>query len=166
MLILILLTACSLKEEYFELGIDDYVIRVGYDDSEYMDIAFDFDMKHEFQAQETVDNVEIKLSNNLLGVGEFTNYSSKTKPSNKAILTSLTIYLDDLGDREFKLNGEPIESSIKANCNKFNGTYVEKNGYACVIENKIRDKLNVIELYGDYLNIDQDRLDRIEIYIK
>ena len=68
-------------------------------------------------------------------------------------------------ERTFKLNGEQLDNSIKNNCAKYQGTYIEKNGYACVIESNESNKHNVVELYGDYLNIDQDQLDRIVIYV-
>ena len=84
----------------------------------------------------------------------------------KAVLTKLTVYLNDLGNRQFKLNGEVLDQSVKKNCEKFSGTYIEKNGYACVIQTQNKNELNVVELYGDYLNIDQDQLDHLVIYVK
>ena len=164
--LLILLTACSSREGYYELSIDDYSIMVGYDDSKYIDVAFEYLMKDTLQPQETIKDVNIYLLGDLLGVGEFTNKKKKEINKDDAVLTKLTIYLNDLGNRQFKLNGEVLDKSIKNNCDKYNGTYIEKNGYACVIESQIKNDLNVVELYGDYLNIDQDQLDHIVIYVK
>lgn len=165
LLLLILLTACSQKEDYYQLSVDDYSVTVGYDDGEYMKIAYTYDIKDELEANEVVKDVNIYLNDKLLGVGEFTNSKKKTVSSDKAKLTKLTVYLNDLAGRTFKLNGEPLDSSIKANCDKYNGTYIEKNGYACVIQTEIGKELNVVELYGDYLNIDQDQLDHLTIYV-
>lgn len=165
-LLLILLTSCTFKEDYFELGIGDYAITVGYDDSEYMKIAYNYELKDELEPYETVNDVNLYLFDDLLGVADFTNDTKKTIPANKAKLSKLTVYLNDLSDKEFKLNGEVLQESIKSNCEKYNGTYIEKNGYACVIENKVGKDLNVVELYGDYLAIDQDKLDHISIYVK
>lgn len=165
-LLIILLTACSMRDDYFELSVDDYSITVGYDDGKYMDIAFDYDIKDELEANEIINNVDIYLFNDLLGIGEFSNSSNKNISSKKAKLTGLTLYVNDLNGRVFKLNGEILDDSIKSNCDKFNGTYIEKNGYACVIEDTVNDDLNVVELHGDYLAIDQDKLDHIDIYVK
>lgn len=164
-LILILFTSCALKEDYYQLSIDDYLVTVGYDDGEYMRIAYDFNIKDELEANEVIKDVNIFLNGKLLGVGEFTNRKNKAISSDKAKLTKLTVYLNDLDGRTFKLNGEPLDSSIKTTCDKYNGTYIEKNGYACVIQTEISKQLNVVELYGDYLNLNQDEIDHIVIYV-
>lgn len=164
-LLLALLTACAFRKDFFELTVDDYSITVGYDDVNYMKIAFDFDIKEELQANEVIIK-DIKLFDELLCEAEFTNTLNKTIDSKDGKLTKLTLYLNDLKNRTFKLNGEELERSVKTNCDKFEGTYIEKNGCACVIENTVNDDLNVVELHGDYLNIDQDQLDHIVIYTK
>lgn len=163
---LIILTGCKKREDYFELGIDDYSISVGYDDVEYLKTVFDFDIKDTFNGYEEANNVDINFIGNLFGIGNFTNFNKKEKESNEAILNKLTIYVNDLGSRIIKLNGEPLDSSIKNSCDKYGGSYIEKNGKACVIESNVNDQLNVVELYGDYLNINQDQLDHIIIYVK
>lgn len=165
-ILLILLTACARKEDYYQLSIDDYSVTVGYDDGKYMKIAYDYDIKDEFEANEIVKDVDIYLNDKLLGAGDFTNNKNKVISSDSAKLTKLTLYLNDLDGRTFKLNGEPLDTSIKTNCEKYNGTYIEKNGYACVIQSEIGKELNVVELYGDYLNLDQDQLDHIVIYVE
>lgn len=164
--LLLILTACSSREGYYELSIDDYSVMVGYDDAEYIDIAFDYDLKDTLQPYETVSDVDIYLFDQLLGVGEFTNNTKKEIDSNKAILTKLTVYLNDVPGRQFRINKEILNTSVKNNCEKYSGTYIEKNGYACVIQTQNKNDLNVIELYGDYLNLDQDQLDHLSIYVK
>lgn len=159
------MTSSGLKEDYFQLSIDDYSITVGYDDGKYMKIAYDYNIKDELKPNETVKDINIFLNGQLLGVGEFTNKKNKVISSDKAKLTKITVYLNDLEGRTFKLNGEPLDSSIKKTCDKYNGTYIEKNGYACVIQSEIANQLNVVELYGDYLNLDQDELDHLVIYV-
>lgn len=164
-ILLILLTACTSREDFYELSIDDYSITVGYDTGEYLDLTFDYDIKEELSENEVVKDVNIYLMNDLLGVAEFTNQNKKAKPYKECVLTKLTLYVNDLGGRVFKLNGEQLDDSIENNCNKYQGTYIKKNGYACVIETNNKGKHNVVELYGDYLNIDQDKLDHIVIYV-
>lgn len=165
-ILLILLTSCARKEDYYSLSIDDYVVTVGHDDAKYMSLAFDYDLPNQLEAYETIKDVDVMLNDDLLGICEFTNQKKKIITSDNAILTKLTLYVNDLPQRKYKLNGEELSTSIKTNCDKYNGTFIEKNGYACVIENKVRDELNVVELYGDYLNIDQDELDHIVIYVE
>ena len=164
-LLLVLLTACTSREDFYELSIDDYSITVGYDNGEYLDLTFDYDVKEELNEKEVVKDVDIYLLGDLLGVGEFTNPKNKVKSYKECILSKLTLYVDDLGGRSFKLNGEQLDNSIENNCNRYQGTYIKKNGYACVIETNNKGKHNVVELYGDYLNIDQDKLDHIVIYV-
>lgn len=166
-MVALLLVGCAPeREEFYELTIDDYSISVGYDNSEYMSNVYEYDIKNELQEGEVIKDVNIYLYNNLLGVGEFSNTKTKPINCNDAVLTKLTIYLNDLPGRTFRINGEPLDKSIKTNCNKYNGTYINKNGYACVIENNFDEVLNVIELHGDYLNIDQDEVDHITIYVE
>lgn len=164
--LLLLLCACSSKENYFELSIDDYSITVGKNDVEYLQLAFDVDVPETIESKQTLENVGISLFNNVLGVADISNTSNSNKSSTKAVLTKFTVYLKDIGDRSIKLNGEELNSSVKVNCDKYNGTYIEKNGHACVIDTQVDDKLNVVELHGDYLNINQDELDHIIVYVK
>lgn len=163
---LVFVSGCTKREDYYELGIDDYSIVVGYDTSSNLSSIFDYDIKDTLIENEVIDNVDMYLINNFVGVGEFSNPKSKQIDSSDTILTSLTIYLNDLPERKFRINGMVLDSSIKANCTRYNGTYIEKNGYACVIESNVNDKLNVIEMHGDYLNLDQDILDHLTIYVK
>lgn len=162
---LVLLTACASRQDFYELSIDDYSITIGYDNGEYLDLTFDYDIKEELNENEVVKDVNMYLMNDLLGVGEFTNPKNKAKSYKECILSKLTVYVNDLGGRSFKLNGEPLDDSISNNCAKYQGTYIQKNGCACVIETNNKGKHNVVELYGDYLNIDQDKLDHIVIYV-
>lgn len=164
-ILLILLVSCKQKEDYYKLSIDGYEVSVGYHNSEFMKIAYKYDIKNELEPEEVVKDVNIYLNDDLLGVGDFTNTKKKNIVSDEAILTKLTVYLNDLDGRIFKINDEPLDSSIKKTCDKYNGTYIEKNGYACVIQTEVGKQLNVIELYGDYLNIDQNQLDHLVIYV-
>lgn len=160
------MSSCAKREDYFELGIDDYSITVGYDGCEYLDIAYDFNIKDELSENEVVKDVEIYLLNDLLGVAEITNPKNKAISYKDGKITKLIVYIKDLGGRTFKLNDQELDKSIKTNCDNFAGTYIEKNGIACVIEANVGDELNVVELHGDYLNIDQDELDHIVIYVE
>ena len=163
----VLLCSCAFKQDFYSLGIDDYTVTVGYDDADFLSLAFDFKIKDTLEPNESVEDVELYLFNRLLGVCTLSNPQNKTIASKDAVITKLTVYLEDQKGRTFALNGEVLDSSIKATCEKYNGEYIERNGYACVIQSNTPDKrLNVVELYGDYLNIDQDKLDHITIYFE
>lgn len=168
LLLILLLVGCTKKnpEDYYQLSIDDYLLTVGYDNVEYLRLIYDFDVPESFQANETINDIDVKLHTNFFGIISLNNATKKIIPSKQATLTKLDIYVGDLKGKHFKINNIDLDKSIKSNCDKFNGTYIEKNGYACVIQNKVEDELNVIELYGDYLNINQDELERIIIYVE
>ncbi len=93
------------------------------------------------------------------------NLKDKTINSDDAIISKLTLYCLDVGDRTYKINDTVLDESVTSDCNKFNGNLIKKNGYACIIEKQDKDKMSVIELHGDILNIDQDKLDHIVIYV-
>lgn len=167
-LLILLLSGCTTEktEDYYQLSVDDYLITVGYDDVEYLKLVYDFDVPAQFEADTMVDNIDVLLHKRYFGAISLKNTTNKLVSGSKAKLTKLTIYVDDLKGRVLKINNIELDDSIKKNCNTFDGSYIERNGYACVIQNKVEDKLNVIELYGDYLNIDQDKLNRVIISIE
>ena len=163
---LLLIFSFSNRNDYYKLSIDDYSVVVGYDDGDYLDVAYKYSINSEIKENETIENVSIYLFDELLGTGSFSNNKNKSISYKDAKLSKLSVYVKDLENRKFKIDDIELDNSVKSNCTKLNGTYIEKNGCACVIEKQIRDELNVVELHGDYLNIDRDELDHIEIYIK
>ena len=165
-ILLLLLTSCAFKQDYYELTVDDYSITVGYDNSEYLKVLYDYDLIDELKPNEVIEDVNLYLLDSLFASAQFLNSKNKYISSNKARLTKIVVYINDLKGRTFKINGIQLDDSVKNNCETFNGNYINKNGRACVIENKVANELNVIELHGDYLNIDQDKLDHIIIYVK
>lgn len=166
LIILLLLCGCQKREDYFVLSVDGYSVAPGYDNLDYLDVVFDYNIKNSLQANEEIKNIDMYLLGDNFGVMDIINYEDKEIESSQAIISSLTIYLNDFTNRFFYLDGIKLDSSIKSNCDRFNGTYIEKNGYACVIEKNIKDKLCVCKLHGDYLNINQDELDHIIVYVK
>ena len=165
-ILLLLLTSCAFKQDYYELTVDNYSITVGYDNSEYLKVLYDYDLIDELKPNEVIEDVNLYLLDSLFASAQFSNSKNKYISSDKARLTKIVVYINDLKGRTFKINGIQLDDSVKNNCETFNGNYINKNGRACVIENKVANELNVIELHGDYLNIDQDKLDHIIIYVK
>lgn len=75
------------------------------------------------------------------------------------IITSITLYPKDYDSLIF-INKVEIDSSIETMCAMYNG-YM-KDGL-CIIEKKVKGKVNRIVLYNNVLNDDLDKLDHIVI---
>ena len=94
------------------------------------------------------------------------NPTKKQIEINDAVVSKLTIYFSQLSDYNFRINGIELLDSVKDNCDQFKGEYIERNGYACAIGQKVHGKKNVIVLYGDILAFDQEALNHLEIYVE
>lgn len=161
----ITLSSCSSRNNFYVLEVDDYSIAVGADDVKFLKIAFDINIPEKIEANQSLENIDLNIWNKRLGEVTISNEKKKEIDSDKALLTNATFYLEELGDSILKIDGIPLSKSVKENCNSFNGTYIERNGYACVIEKDVGKKKNTILFFGNIYNIDQDQLDRIEISI-
>ena len=108
LLLLILLTGCTsaAKEDYYKLSIDGYSVTVGYDNGEFMKIAYKYDIKDELAENEVVKDVNIYLLDDLLGVADISNSKNKVISYKDGKITKLVVYVNDLKDRSFKLNGQ------------------------------------------------------------
>lgn len=164
-LMMFLLCSCVSRDDYFTFGFDDYRLTPGYDKGSYLDIVFDFEKAETLAPNQTFES-NFNLLGNYAFKAELSNLNKKDINYENATLTKLTIYLKDLGNRQFSINEEPLDPSIKNNCDKYNGQYIERNGKACLIESEVKDKNNYIIMYGDILAIDQDQIDHIEIGTK
>jgi len=165
--LLVFLCACSPKqEEYYNLSFADYDITVGYDSAEYLAIVFECEITDILQAYDSQEDIQLKYFGKDFGLASISNYAKKPVTANKAIVSSLEFYLADTGFSEFSIDGIKLDESIVKNCETFNGQLVQRNGYACVIEQTVGEQNNGIILYGNVANIEQDTLDRIEIFVK
>ncbi|MBQ6478145.1 MAG: hypothetical protein IJI44_02120 [Erysipelotrichaceae bacterium] len=167
-LLLILISAChSVKrEDYYIFSFNNYTLSVGYDDVAFLELTFYLDRKDELEAQETVEDIDLYFFDMPFAKADICNYGKKTMSSEKAIVTRLKYYLDDFPMESYQIDGIPLSSSIRENCEVFHGEYVERNGKACLFGKKVDGKDNAVLLKGDMLNIDQDELESIEIYVK
>lgn len=166
LVLLLLLAGCEVKEpDYYKLSVGDFNITVGYNNGEYLKAAFDYDTVDLIEANSSAQDIDIYLINNLFGVVDLINNNTFAINPDKAIVSRLTFYVNDVTNKEIKIDDNELDTSIKTNCENFSGKYIEKNGCACVIEKMVEDKHNVIELHGDYLNLDQDQLDHLVIYV-
>jgi len=163
---LILCSCESVKrEDYYTLSFGSYSLTVGYDNVEYLDVIFDFDIKETLDINETVKDIEINTIDKSFGLVNIINKEDETIDSNKGIITSLSIYAEDIND-EVKIDNIKLTDSVSENCSLFNGNMVNKNGSACIIQKEVNNENDVVILYGDILSDNQDTLKRIEIYIE
>ena len=164
-----LLSSCSTginREDFHVFGFDDFTIAVAYDDVEFMRLVFDVRIKDTLQAQERIDDVEVFFWDKFFATVSIENPGKKEVPVEKGIVKKLTIYLDNIPERVYKLDGIVLSKSVRENCDTFHGEYVERNGYACVFGKNVHGKDSIVTLYGDILGFDQDELSHLEIYVK
>ncbi|MBO4919062.1 MAG: hypothetical protein J5365_02790 [Erysipelotrichaceae bacterium] len=167
-ILLILISACSnvKREDYYIFSFNDYTLSVGYDDVEFLELTFDLDVKDELEMQESVEDIDLYFFGAPFAKADVFNPGKKTVASEKAIITRFKYYLDDFPMQSYQIYGIPLSVRIKENCETFHGEYIDRNGKACLIGKKANGKDNVILLKGDMLNINQDELESIEIYVK
>ena len=169
LLVVLLLFICgcsSRRNEYYNFHFDDYSIVVGYDDLEYIDLVFDYEIKDELDKKEKIEKIELSFWGKYFGDIDIENESNRKVKSSKGVVKRLDIYFDNLDFEIYKIDNFELSSSIKENCDAFNGRYVNNNVPACVISKQVDDKNNIIIMHGDIFNIDQDELSRIEIYVE
>lgn len=165
-LFILLLCSCSFREDYYTLNVDGYRFTVGYDDVDYLKTTFNLNVVNELDAYEVINDINVYAFDDYFLKVDITNYNDEAISSGEAIITKLNLYCKDLGNRKYAIDDIELDSSVTNNCDKFNGTLINRNGYACVIESDKSGKLNVVELHGDILASDQDELDHIVIYVK
>lgn len=135
-LVLLLLSACSPKREEF------YNLTI---DGTTVVIGYD--------NKEVIDN---------LSINDFETY---TDSKENEILDYVEVYVRDLSNNKVVIDDYEI-TSIKNTCNDLNGEIVTNNGSACVLHKTIKDKENVVILYGDILSDNTDLVNRIEVSYK
>ncbi|MBP5279997.1 MAG: hypothetical protein J6Z03_05900 [Erysipelotrichaceae bacterium] len=165
-LLLLVLCSCVNREDYYVFSFDDYSITPGYDDVNFMEIAFDLDVPETLEGYEKLKDVNMTFFGKYFGNVDLVNPTKKQIEINDAVVSKLTIYFSQLSDYNFRINGIELLDSVKDNCDQFNGEYIERNGYACAIGQKVHGKNNVIVLYGDILAFDQEALNHLEIYVE
>lgn len=162
LILLLMLSGCTSRKDFDVISIDDYSITVGYDDVEFLNIAFNLKLPETLKKNEVIESIDLNAYSSRLGEVEITNPKNKDVSIEKGIVTKATFYIQELEGKKLRINDTSLSSSVKENCNSFNGEYVKNNGYACIIDNK----KDTIILYGDLLEVDQDKLYRIEIMSK
>lgn len=166
LLLLLLLSACTSRKDYYILSFDTYSLTPGYDDMEFVKLVFDFDIPEQLDKKQSLENIRTYFWDTYFADISIYNPKNKVIDSNEAILTRVDIFLDNNYFETYKINDIELSSSVKQNCEMFKGEFIERNGYACVIGQVVNNHNNVIILSGDYLGIDQDELSRIEVFVE
>ncbi|MBQ1483571.1 MAG: hypothetical protein IIZ28_08395 [Erysipelotrichaceae bacterium] len=166
-LIPLLLCGCTVeREDYYIFSFGDYTIAPGYDDAEYLELIFELDLPETLEPNETLEKKEVHFWGDYLADVDLSNDGKKTIPIGEAKVTRFVLYLANFPDAVYRIDGQELSPSVRENCEKFSGEYIERNGYACVFGKKSGKKKNVVILYGDLFAIDQDALDHVEIYVE
>ncbi len=135
-MIVLLLCGCTAKrEDFYSLSFDGHEIAVGYDKAEVLE-----------------------------GISGIDSYDVYLNDKSEEVISGVVIYLKDLNVPVLSIDGVQLNDGIRETCSAMNGELIEKNGYACLIGKEVRNRENYIVLYGDILDDDIDRIDRIEVY--
>ena len=165
-ILLTMLCSCSSRNSYYVFSFDDYTLAPGYDNVEFLKIAFDVDVKDSFEAKEIIKDVEVNTWKYYLCSVDLANTKNRTISSDKAIVTRMDFFLGNMPIDSYKINGVELTKSVKQDCKTLKGELIERNGYACLVSKKVDGKTNVLILSGDVINLDQDELHRVQIYVE
>lgn len=91
------------------------------------------------------------------------SYSFYIDKKDNEILNKLVVYLAD-ANNNISIDGINVTDRISETCTLLNGELKTKNGYVCLISKRVKKHDNYILIYGDILNDDLDKTDRIEVY--
>ncbi len=158
--------AAEEREDYYVFSFDDFTIVPGYDDVDFLRLTFDPDLPDMLAPGKTLEGRDMFFWDDFFACIDVKNETDEEIFIGQAKLTKFIYYLSNYPFDTYKLDGIELSESVKENCERFRGEYVERNGYACAIGRKVYGKKNVVILYGDIFGIDQDKLDHIEIYVE
>ena len=165
--IMFILCSCEItRDRYYTFYFDDYNITPGYDNMEYMRLVFKDDLKDELKKNECIENVNVYFWDKYFANIDVKNYYSRTIESNKAVVTRFDFYFDNEANRVYRINDYILTMNIAEDCKAFNGSIFDNNGHGCVFGQRINNQNNTVVLYGDYFNVDENKLHRIEIYVE
>ena len=164
--LLVLLAGCQkeVREDLFVLGINGTEIVPGFDGPSSFteaDIAV-----YEEGILQPKEEASGDLYKDDLPVGTYKIFNpekKKEKTYEESLLVYLELYTDPF--ESLTLNGEALSSSMKETCDAYEGEYLYHNGPYCVLKRESLKHYATMILHGDITDLDQDRLDRIEIYI-
>lgn len=164
---LIILCSCgSPRNDYYVFSFDDYTIAPGYDDVEFLKLVFDVDVKDTLEAKETLSDVDVNIWRYYVCSVDLMNTKNRSISVDRALVTKMDFFVGNMPVDTFKINDTILSGSVKNDCKTLKGELIERNGYACVLSQKAHGKTNVLILSGDIMNLDQDELHRIQIYVE
>ena len=90
------------------------------------------------------------------------SYSTYLNKKEEEIIGNVVIYADDIGSLMY-LDDYSLNKGIKETCADLKGELINNNGYACVLEKEVDKGHDYVIIYGDILDDDINRINRIEI---
>lgn len=132
-LLLLILVGCSPKKEEY------YNIKI---EDEIVAVGYD--------TVSTIDNLPIN------------SYKTHLDKKENEILDYLEFYIDDLANKDVYIDETKI-STITGTCDELGGEIVTNNGKACVLHKKVKEDNDIVILYGNILDDDTNRVDRVEV---
>ena len=132
-LLAILLVGCTTKREEY------YIL--SFDDKS---IAVGYDHK------EVLEGINVD------------SYSTYLNKKEEEIINKVVLYVDDINSLIY-LDAYPLNKGIKETCADLRGELINNNGYACVLEKEVDKGHDYIVIYGDILDDDMNKIDRIEV---
>lgn len=91
------------------------------------------------------------------------SYSTYTDKNENEILNKVVVYLADT-EGNVLIDGTLITCSISETCSLLNGELENKNGYVCLVSKRVKKHDNYVLIYGDILDDNLDKTDRVEVY--
>ncbi len=162
-LLVLLCFGCQQKEDpsyYYHLSLGGIDIIPGYTKvSELVDLTFDAPVE-----LGPGEDVYAELYDTGYNVGEIRifNPSEEIAPIGDCRVVYVDLYKVFYGD--IVLDEQLLFDSIKENCEALGGTYFYQNGYACMLEKKTHSRKSTLILHGDISALDQDKVDRVEVF--
>ena len=168
LLILIFLFSCDRNIENVEslyLKFDNFIIDLGNEKAiDLIEDGFEIDVYEELTISKEIIINDIYYNYRNIGDMGFSGFSEELI-FNESYLSYLNIYIYSLPS-DIYLDDYLLTENIKDDCDYLKGKYIDKNGKACLLNKNLDNKEISIIFEGDISDINQDKLDRIEIFIE
>ena len=116
----------------------------------------------------TIEDTTIAVgydSVNTLNGLHINSYTSHLDKKDNEIIDSIELYVEDLNNKDIYLDDYKL-TNIKKTCSDLSGELVNNNGNSCALHKFIKDDTNIVILYGNILNGDNNLIERIEAIYK
>ena len=167
LVIVLLLCSCHRQvpiDEHIYLRFDNFEIDLGKEKaSDLIADGFYIDVEDETIIKDEIIYNDVYYNYRNIGDMGFSSFGDGVE-FNDSYLSYLNIYIYSLPSNIY-LDDYLLIENIKDDCDYLKGKYIEKNGKACLLNKNLDNKEVSIVFQGDISDINQDKLDRIEIFI-